>query len=215
MRDLGAEIVDPAPIPTASQLASGWPPSDDAPLSVLLYEFKADLNAYLASVTSPLGITSLADLIAFNEQHADQEMPFFGQELFEMADAKGPLTDPDYLAALERNHRLSRQEGIDAALEAHNLDALMMPTGSPPSKIDLVNGDRKGGGSSRPAALAGYPAITVPAGFAFGLPVGITFMTRAFGEATLLRLAYAYEQATLARKPPRYAPPGVLPPEMP
>ena len=211
MRDLGAEIVDPAPIPTASQLASGWPPSDDAPLSVLLYEFKADLNAYLASVTSPLGISSLADLIAFNEQHADQEMPFFGQELFLLAEAKGPLTDPDYLAALDRNHRLSRQEGIDAALEAHNLDALMMPTGSPPSKIDLVNGERKGGGSSRPAALAGYPAITVPAGFAFGLPVGITFMTTAFGEATLLRLAYAFEQATRGRKPPRFAPPGVLP----
>lgn len=214
MRDLGAEIIDPAPIPTAQQLASGWPPADDAPLTVLLYEFKSDFNAYLASVNSPLGITSLADLIAFNQQHADQEMPFFGQELFEMAAAKGPLTDPDYLAALERNGRLSRTEGIDAALSAHHLDALMMPTGSPPAKIDLVNGDRKGGGSSRPAALAGYPAITVPAGFVLGLPVGITFMTRAFGEATLLRLAYAFEQATKVRRAAAYLRPGVMPLEV-
>lgn len=215
MRDLGAEIVDPAQIPTARDLATGWPPTDDTALTVLLYEFKDDLNAYLAGRDSPRGIDSLADLIAFNEAHAEQEMPYFGQELFLMAEAKGPLTEPAYLAALERNRRLSRQEGIDAALDAHGLDALMMPTSSPPPKIDLVNGSRTLGGSSRPAALAGYPAITVPAGFAFGLPVGITFMTRAFGEATLLKLAYAFEQATGARRPPEFAPAGVLPPSPP
>ena len=215
MRELGAEIVDPAQIPTARQLASGWPPSDDAALSVLLYEFKADLNAYLSGLESPSGIASLSDLIAFNEQHAEQEMPFFGQELFVMAESKGPLTDLDYLDALERNRRLSRREGIDAVLDEHRLDALMMPTSSPPTKIDLVNGSRIMGGSSRPAALAGYPAITVPAGFAFGLPVGITFMTRAFGESMLLRLAYAFECATNARRPPTFAPACVLPPAPP
>jgi amidase len=215
MRELGAEIVDPAEIPTAGQLASGWPPADDAPLTVLLYEFKADLNAYLAGVDAPSGVGTLADLIAFNEEHADREMPFFGQELFHMAQAKGPLTEPVYRDSLARNHRLSRQEGIDAALTANDLDALLMPTGSPPTKIDLVNGGRNLGGSSRPAALAGYPAITVPAGFAFGLPVGITFMGRAFSEPTLLKLAYAFECATQTRRPPTYAPPGVLPPAPP
>jgi amidase len=215
MRALGAEIVDPADIPTAKQLASGWPPSDDAPLTVLLYEFKADLNAYLASVKAPTGVRTLADVIAFNEEHADREMPFFGQELFVMAEEKGPLTEAAYRDALARNHRLSRQEGIDAVLTAHRLDALMMPTANPPTKIDLVNGGHNLGGSSRPAALAGYPAISVPAGFAFGLPVGITFMGRAFSELTLLKLAYAFECATKARKPPTYAPPAVLPPAPP
>jgi amidase len=215
MRELGAQVVDPAQIPTARDLASGWPPSDDAALSVLLYEFKADISAYLSGLESPAGIASLADLIAFNEQHAEQEMPFFGQELFVMAEAKGLLTEPDYLAALERNRRLSRQEGIDAVLDEHGLDALMMPTASPPTKIDLVNGSRTMGGSSRPAALAGYPAITVPAGFAFGLPVGVTFMTRAFGESTLLKFAYAFEHASKARRPPTFAPAGVYPPAVP
>jgi amidase len=215
MRDLGTEIVDPAQIPTARQLASGWPPSDDTVLSVLLYEFKADLNAYLSGRASPSGIASLADLIAFNEEHAAREMPYFGQELFVMAEAKGPLTEQAYLDALERNRRLSRQEGIDAALDEHGLDALMMPSSNPPTKIDLVNGSRIMGGSSRPAALAGYPAITVPAGFAFGLPVGITFMTRAFGESTLIKLAYAFEHATKARRSPTFAPASVLPPAPP
>jgi amidase len=196
-------------------MASGWPPSDDAALSVLLYEFKADLNAYLAGLDVPSGPRTLADLIAFNERHAHREMPFFGQELFSMAEAKGPLTESAYLAALERNRRLSREEGIDAVLNTHQLDALMMPTTSPPTKIDLVNGSRILGGSSRPAALAGYPAISVPAGTVFGLPVGITLMTRAFGEPTLLKLAYAFEQATKARRLPTYAPAQVLPPEPP
>jgi amidase len=215
MRELGAEIVDPADIPTARQLASGWPPDDDAALSVLLYEFKADLNAYLSGLDAPLGITSLADLIAFNEQHADVVMPYFGQELFTMAEAKGPLTEPAYVDALAQNRRLAREDGIDAVLDAHGLDALLMPTSSPPPKIDLVNGSRIIGGSSRPAAVAGYPAITVPAGFVFGLPVGITLTTRAFGESTLLKLAYAFESATTSRRPPTFAPAGVFPPDPP
>ena len=215
MRELGAEIVDPAEIPSARQMASGWPPPDDAALSVLLYEFKADLNAYLAGLDVPSGPRTLAELMAFNERHADREMPFFGQELFAMAEAKGPLTEPAYHAALERNRRLSREEGIDAVLNAHQLDALMMPTSSPPTKIDLVNGSRILGRSSRPAALAGYPAISVPAGLVFGLPVGITLITRAFGEPTLLKLAYAFEQGTKARRLPTYAPAHVLPPEPP
>ncbi len=215
LRKLGAEVVDPADIPTAREMASGWPPSDDTALTVLLYEFKADLNAYLATLGPDAPVRTLADLIAFNEQHAKQEMPFFNQELFLMAEEKGPLTDPDYLAALERNHRLSRREGIDAVMERFGLDALVMPTTNPPTKVDLVNGERSAGSSSRPTALAGYPAITVPAGQAFGLPVGITFMGRAFSEPILIKLAYAYEQATQARRPPRYAPPAVLPPDPP
>ncbi len=215
MRELGAVIVDPAEIPSARHMSSGWPPSDDVALSVLLYEFKAGLNAYLATLDAPSGPRTLAELVAFNERHAEREMPFFGQELFVMAEAKGPLTEPAYLSALERNRRLSREEGIDAVLKAHNLDALMMPTTSPPTKIDLVNGSRILGGSSRPAALAGYPVISVPAGLVFGLPVGITLMTRAFGEATLLKFAYAFEQATKARRPPTFVPPQVLPPMPP
>ncbi len=215
LRQLGAEIIDPADIPTARQMASGWPPSDDSALTVLLYEFKADLNAHLAGLGPDAPVRTLAELIAFNERHAAREMSFFGQELFLMAEAKGPLTDPTYRDALARNHWLSRQEGLDAVMDAHALDALVMPTTSPPPKTDLVNGGRSIGGSSRPAALAGYPAISVPAGHAFGLPVGITFMGRAFGEPTLIRVAFAFEQATKARRPPRYTPPAVLPPDPP
>lgn len=132
-----------------------------------------------------------------------------------MAEAKGPLTERAYVDALARNRRLAREDGIDRVLDAHDLDALLMPTSNPPTKIDLVNGNRAIGGSSRPAALAGYPAVTVPAGFVRGLPVGITLMTRAFGESTLLKLAYAFERATMARGQPTYAPAGVLPPEPP
>jgi amidase len=212
---LGAEIVDPADIPTAREMASEWSPSDDTALTVLLYEFKADLNAYLGALGPDAPVRTLTDLIAFNERHAEREMPFFGQELLLMAEEKGPLTEPDYLAARERNRRLSRREGIDAVMDRLGLDALVMPTTNPLAKTDLVNGGRSVGGSSRPAALAGYPAISVPAGQVCGLPVGITFMGRAFSEPTLIKLAYAYEQATQARRPPRYASPAVLPPNPP
>ncbi|HET7092157.1 MAG TPA: amidase, partial [Thermomicrobiales bacterium] len=149
MRDLGAEVIDPADIPTAHDLSRGWPPSDDSALTVLLYECKADLNAYLAGLGEGTEMRSLADLIAFNDAHAAEEMPYFGQELFIKAQAMGPLTDAAYRTALARNHRLSREEGIDAALRAHRLDALALPTTNPPTKIDLVNGSWSLGSSSR------------------------------------------------------------------
>jgi amidase len=200
MHDLGAVIIDPANIPTAKQMQAS-----ESEMTVLLYEFKADIEQYLADlVESP--VRTLADLVAFNTAHANEEMPYFGQELFLKAQETTTLYDPVYLAALEENHRLSRQEGIDAVMEQYTLDALVMPTSQPAWCIDLVNGDYSVGGSSQPTALAGYPAITVPAGYAFELPVGITFMGRAYSEPTLLKLAYAFEQATHARRAPRYMP---------
>lgn len=200
MRDLGAEIIDPADIPTAQEIATF-----EAELEVLLYEFRHDIDAYLARlVESP--VRTLEDLIAFNEAHADEELRYFGQELFLLAQQKGPLTDEAYLNALEKNRRLGRQDGIDAVMDRYQLDAIVAPTGSPAWKIDLINGDHFLGASSSPAAIAGYPLITVPAGYAFGLPVGITFMGRAYSEPTLIRLAYAFEQATKVRKPPELLP---------
>ncbi len=200
MRDLGAEIIDPADIPTAREIATF-----EAELEVLLYEFRHDIDAYLARlVESP--VRTLEDLIAFNEAHADEELRYFGQELFLLAQQKGPLTDEAYLRALEKNRRLGRQDGIDAVMDQYQLDAIVAPTGSPAWKIDLINGDLFLGASSSPAAIAGYPLITVPAGYAFGLPVGITFMGRAYSEPTLIRLAYAFEQATKVRKPPQLPP---------
>jgi amidase len=199
LRAAGAEIVDPANIPTAQQMHDS-----KSEREVLLYEFKADLNAYLADAGAGVPARTLAELIAWNRAHAEQEMPYFGQELFELAEAKGPLTDAAYLAALAENQRLARAEGIDAVMDAYQLDALVMPTGGPAWKIDLLDGDHHMGGSSQPAALAGYPAITVPAGDAFGLPIGLTFMGRAYSEPTLIRLAFAFEQATHARRPPEY-----------
>jgi amidase len=207
MSSLGAVIVDPADIPTASDMASG--PDE---LTVLLYDLKTDLNAYLATRLPRAGgrggprVRTLADLIAFNEAHAKEEMPYFGQELFIQAEGKGPLTDPEYVKALETCRRLSRAEGIDAVMEKHGLDALAAPTGGPAWPIDPVNGDHFLGASSQPAALAGYPLVTVPAGFVFGLPVGITFMGRAYSEPALIRIAYAFERGTKMRLPPRLLP---------
>lgn len=200
MRDAGATIIDPADIPTINEITTG--PTE---LTVLLYDFKHDLNAYLAARNDP-DIRTLADLIAFNEENAEQELRWFGQELFLMAQEKGELTDPEYIEALETNHRLGRTEGIDAVLQAHQLDAIVAPTGSPAWTTDLVNGDHFLGASSSPAAIAGYPLISVPMGFAFGLPVNITFMGTAWSEPTLIRLAYAFEQATKVRRPPQFLP---------
>jgi amidase len=175
---------------------------------VLLYEFKADLNRYLGEWAPGGGrVRTLEDLIAFNERERDKEMPFFGQEIFTQAQAKGPLTDQDYLRALDKNHLLARTQGIDAVMAEHQLEALIAPTGGPASLIDLVNGDPGGGGSfSSPAAVAGYPHVTVPMGQVRGLPVGLSFVGLPWTEGTLIRLAYAYEQATKARRPPRFAP---------
>jgi amidase len=201
LRSLGAVIVDPADIPTAKQFKAS-----ESETIVLLYEFKADINAYLAGLGPGAPMRTLDDLIAFNEAHAAEEMPYFGQELFLKAQEKGPLTDEAYVRALEENRRLAREEGIDAVLQEHHLDALVMPTGAPAWTIDLVDGDHHLGSSSQPAALAGYPAITVPAGFAFGLPVGISFVGTAFSEPKLIALAYAFEQATKVRRAPDYRP---------
>jgi amidase len=196
----GAVIVDPADIPHLGEY-------DDAEMEVLLYELKADLAGYLKTWAPNARVRSLADLIAFDEQHRAEEMPFFGQELFVKSQAKGPLTEPAYLAALAKSKRLAREEGLEVVFAKHQLDALVTPTGGPMWLTDLVAGDHFGGASgSSPPAVAGYPSLTVPAGSAFGLPVGILFMGKPFGEASLLRLGQAYEQATHHRRPPRLLP---------
>lgn len=199
MKALGAVIVDPADIPNAGRY-------DDSELEVLLYEFKAGLNAYLGALPPSAKVRSLADVIAFNEAHRDREMPFFGQELMLRAQQKGPLIDKAYRDALAKNHRLSRQAGIDAVLKKFRLDAIVAPTGSPPWLTDLVNGDHYIGSSSTPAAVAGYPSVTVPAGYAHGLPVGISFIGGAWTDARLIALAYAFEQGTKHRRPPSLRP---------
>ncbi len=199
MKRQGAEIVDPANIATLGKFGK-------TELVVLEYEFKADLNAYLAGLGPSAPAHTLADLIEFNRKHAQEEMPYFGQELFISSQKRGPLTDKEYLDALAKNHLLTRKEGIDAIMDEHHLDALVAPTGSPAWTADLVNGDHDTGGSSSAAAVAGYPDLTVPAGFVFGLPVGISFFGRAWSEPTLIKLAYSFEQATRHRRPPRFLP---------
>jgi amidase len=196
MKKLGAVIVDPADIATAGE--------DDGEFEVLLYEFKADLNAYLASLGARTQYKTLKDLIRFNEENRAREMPYFGQEIFEKAEAKGPLTDKDYLDALEKDLRLSRRDGIDKTMDDHKLDALVAPTSGPATLIDLVNGDYGPGGSSSFPAISGYPDITVPCGYVFGLPVGMSIFGRAWSEPTLLKIAFAYEQATKHRRPPKF-----------
>jgi amidase len=200
LKSCGAEVIDPADIPTAAALRD-----TPAELEVLLYECHHDLDAYLA--TRDGAVRSLEQLIAFNDAHASAEMPYFGQDRLLAAAAKGPLTEDAYLRALAEIQRLARGEGIDAALEAHRLDALFMLTDGPAWKIDLLNGDPSGAsGSYGPAALAGYPVITVPVGIVAGLPIGVTFTGAAFSEPKLIALAYAFEQATLARARPAYTP---------
>jgi len=199
MKRQGAEIIDPADIPTAGKF-------DDSESIVLSYEFKNDLNLYLGALGPKAPVHSLADVIAFNENHRDQEMPFFGQDLMIKAQARGPLSSQEYLDALEKDHRLSRTEGIDAVMGKFRLDALVAPTAGPAWCTDLITGDHDPGGSSTPAAVAGYPNINVPAGYAFGLPVGISFFGAANSEALLIKLAYAFEQVTRHRRPPKFLP---------
>lgn len=201
----GATIIDPADIPTAERL-------DDCEFEILLYEFKAGLNEYLSRLGPGVKVRSLADLIAFNLREKDREMPFFGQEILVSAEKKGPLTSPAYRRAHVACRTRARAGGIDAVMTRLKLDAIVAPTGSPAWLTDLVNGDHFLGSSSTPAAVAGYPNITVPAGFAHGLPVGLSFFGRAWSEATLIQYAFAYEQATRHRKPPRFTPSAAFSP---
>jgi amidase len=203
MKKQGATLVDPADIETAEKFG-------DTELTVFLYELKADLNAYLARLGPSAPVHSLKEIIEFNERNREKEMPYFGQDIFLKSEEKGPLTSKEYLDALENNQRLARKEGIDAVMDKNKLDALVAPTGGPAWLTDWVEGDHFVGGSSAPAAVAGYPNINVPAGFVFGLPVGISFFGRAWSEPVLIRLAYAFEQATKVRKAPRFLPTAEL-----
>ena len=198
MRDRGAVIVDPIDLRPPGRMRR-------AETEVLFYEFKAGLNAYLSGLPDP-PIHSLAELIAFNERRAADEMPYFGQERLVEAERRGPLSDEDYRQAHAVARRLSRDEGIDRVMDDRRLDAIIAPTGGPAWVTDLVNGDHFGGGSSAFAAIAGYPNVTVPAGFVHGLPVGLSFFGRAWSEPTLIRIAYAFEQATGHRRAPRFLP---------
>ena len=202
MRAAGAVVVDPVELGTGPARAS----LQMAEAEVLFYEFKAGLNAYLAARGPGAEVRSLAELIDFNERNAETEMPYFGQERFIAAEAKGPLSEPAYLAALAASRRLSRAEGIDRTMDEHGLDAVVAATGGPAWVTDLVNGDHFGGSSSGYPAVAGYPNVTVPAGAVHGLPVGVSFFGRAWSEPTLIRIAYAFEQATRARLVPAFRP---------
>lgn len=197
LKDSGAELVDPVNLPSFGKFG-------DADYQVMLYEFKDGLNKYFASLGPGAPVKSLAELIAFNDAHADTELRYFGQETLLRAEARGPLTEPAYAEAREKSRRLSRAEGIDAVMDEHRLDALVAPSGGPAHRTDLIYGDRDTGGSSTYPAVAGYPNITVPAGFLQGLPLGISFFGRAWSEPTLLRLAYSFEQATLVRRKPQF-----------
>jgi amidase len=197
MKKQGATVVDPAEIATFGK-------TGENELLVLLYELKADLNVYLTRLGPGAPVRSLAEVIKFNEDNRDKEMPYFGQDMLIKAEAKGPLSSREYLEALNNNLRLARKEGIDATMDKFNLDVLVAPTGGPAWLTDLVNGDNSVGGSANAAAVAGYPSVSVPAGFVFGLPVGISFFGRAWSEPTLIKIAYSFEQAAKTRKQPKF-----------
>jgi amidase len=195
----GATLVDPADLPTMADISTG-----EAEVTVLVYEFKRDLNVYLATRTG-VPIQTLADAIAFNEAHADTELKWFLQEWFELAESD-PYSEDAYLEALDEARRLGGADGIDAALGENELDALVAPTGSPAWTTDLVNGDLFLGASSSPSAIAGYPIVNVPNGNAFGLPLGISFIGTAWSEPTLIKLASGFEAARKARRTPQFLP---------
>ncbi len=197
LKQAGATVVDPVEIKTAKALREPeW--------QTLQYEFKADLNQYLAGVGPEVAVHSLADVIAFNTAHAARVMPYFGHETHLASEAKGPLSSEEYLHLTAEKLRLARTEGIDATLQEHNLDAIMAPSNGPAWVTDLIGGDRFLGGSSAPAAVAGYPNITLPAGYVYGMPIGVSFFGGAWQDAMILRIAYAFEQATLVRVPPQF-----------
>jgi amidase len=193
----GATLVDPADLETHGKF-------DETEATVLLYELKADLNAYLARLGPGAPVRTLKDIVEFNDRNREKEMRYFGQDLFLKAQSKGALTDKEYRDALAKNHQLAGKEGIDAVMDKNHLDAIVAPTGGPAWLTDLVTGDHFSGGSSNAAAVAGYPNINVTAGFISGLPVGISFFGRAWSEPTLIKLAYSFEQATKARQAPRF-----------
>lgn len=199
MRKQGATLVDPANIETLGKF-------DDSEGLVSMYEMKADLAAYLARLGPGAPVKTLKDVIEFNDRNREKEMPYFGQDLFIKSEAKGPLTEKEYLDAVAKNHQLARTEGIDATMDKFQLDAIVGPTGGPAWLTDLVTGDHFSGGSSNAAAVAGYPNINVTAGSIFGLPVGMSFFGRAWSEPTLIKLAYSFEQAVNARTAPRFLP---------
>jgi amidase len=202
LRQLGAEIIDPANIPTYSRLSE---PENEA----LLWEFKADLNAYLearAAASPNLPVKSLKDIIDFNERNRDREMPFFGQDLMIKAEAKGPLSDRKYRDLETKLNRMAKGDGIDTVMSKFALDALVAPTDGPAWPTDYVDGDHFGGGASTPAAVAGYPHVTVPAGYVFGLPIGLSFFGSPRTEVKLIKYAFAFEEATKHRKPPQFLP---------
>jgi amidase len=195
IKHLGAEVIDPADLPTYAKLSE---PENEA----LLWEFKADLNAYLEARGG--AVKSLHDVIEFNEKHRDREMPWFGQDQMIKAETKGPLTTKTYRDLVSKLNRLAKQEGIDALMTKLALDAIIAPTDGPAWLTDYVDGDHFIGGCSTPAAVAGYPHVTVPAGFIHGLPVGISFFGSSRTEVKLIRYAYAFEQATKVRRPPQF-----------
>jgi amidase len=197
LRNAGAELIDPVNLPSFGKM-------DDSEFQVMLYEFKDGLNKYLASLGPDAPIKTLSELMAYNEIHSDTEMRYFGQQTLRLAEQKGPLTEQAYLDARERCIRWARDEGIDAAMNEHRLDALVAPSGGPAHRTDFIYGDRDIGGSSSYAAVAGYPSITVPAGFLQGMPLGISFFGSAWSEPKLLKLAYSFEQATHARRAPDF-----------
>jgi amidase len=196
LKTVGAEIIEEVKFENHRK----W---DEPSYQVLLYEFKADLNKYLQEhPTAP--VKSMEEIIEFNKKNADREMPWFAQEIFEEAQKKGDLTTEEYVKALEESKRFAGKEGIAAVMEKHKLDAIIAQTNGPAWTIDWVNGDHFSGGSSSPAAISGYPNITVPMGYVHGLPVGISFFGKAWSEPVLLKIAYAYEQATKHRKAPGF-----------
>lgn len=199
MKGLGAEIIDPVELKTLNDLG-------DPELQVLLFDFKHDLNEYLNKYGPINSLKNISDIIKFNNEHQQEVMPYFGQELFTMANEKESITSNEYKEALEKCLRLAREEGVDSILEEHQLDAIVGPSGGAAWLIDYINGDHGTVGSSSAAAVAGYPNITVPAGYVYGLPVGISFFSKAFQEPKLLKIAYAFEQATKIRKPPNFLP---------
>jgi amidase len=205
LRDCGAEVTDDVEIPGHAELRANLEGTDvTAERLVLQYEFKADIARYL-STRGDSGVHTLADLIRFNDEHADQEMPYFGQEIFVESNARGPLSDEMYQRALERDQRFAR--GFAALFEESGFDALVAPTNAPACAIDLLDGDRHLGGSAQAAAVGGFPLVTVPAGYVFDLlPIGLTFMGPPMSEPTLIKLAYAFEQATRLRRAPAFVP---------